>query len=172
MASVRGVCKQCGNERSIATCGLCSNCAFKRFVLPFPDKLAAWRLRDRSYRLWSKYHITLEQYDDLLKAQDGKCAICGVTDNGKTRDGKNDLPFCVDHNHGTGETRGLLCTMCNHFVGLLETKPIRYETVKWYLAKFDSNKLAEEMGVGPKDPLESTVFQTAEMPGSLLSSTI
>jgi len=41
----------------------------------------------------------------MLKAQEGTCAIC---DGGTSKN-----HFAVDHNHKTGEVRGLLCAKCN-----------------------------------------------------------
>lgn len=50
----------------------------------------------------------------LLIYQAFKCALCG-------RDFKQDsLPYCVDHNHGTGKLRGLLCRWCNVMLGRFE----------------------------------------------------
>lgn len=64
--------------------------------------------RDRYLR--NKYGITSEQYNELLKKQDGKCAICEKHHTAFPR------RLAVDHNHHTGEVRGLLCTYCNHRV--------------------------------------------------------
>jgi hypothetical protein len=64
-----------------------------------------------------KYGITQEQYDTLLQKQDGKCAICGSTDP------KGKGVFHVDHNHETGEVRGLLCHFCNVGIGNLQDDP-------------------------------------------------
>lgn len=59
-----------------------------------------------------KYGIELEDYDNLLKSQDNKCAICSTTFNG----GKS---FSIDHCHQTGTIRGLLCNQCNRGIGML-----------------------------------------------------
>lgn len=47
---------------------------------------------------------TVDQYAAMMKAQDGRCAIC--------RDAKN-YALRVDHCHETGVVRGLLCSRCN-----------------------------------------------------------
>lgn len=52
--------------------------------------------------------VTDEQYERLLAAQGGGCAICGATP--KTR------RLHVDHDHKTGAVRGLLCYRCNRFL--------------------------------------------------------
>lgn len=62
----------------------------------------------RQWRLNRYFGITIEQYEDLLKKQDGKCFICQKPPNGRH--------LAVDHDHHTGEIRGLLCTFCNRQV--------------------------------------------------------
>lgn len=62
----------------------------------------------RAHHLKKTYGITLEQYNKMLEDQDFSCAVCGKhQDDEKKR-------LSVDHNHVTGEIRGLLCTMCNY----------------------------------------------------------
>jgi hypothetical protein len=63
--------------------------------------------RVRNTDLQQRYGITLEDYRALLERQQGKCAICGVTEE----------RLKVDHNHRTGKVRGLLCHLCNAMIG-------------------------------------------------------
>jgi hypothetical protein len=69
------------------------------------DKIKS-RLRNYSYL--SNYGITLEKYNELFEKQNGVCAICGTSTN---------KPLYIDHNHKTGEVRGLLCVKCNSGIG-------------------------------------------------------
>jgi hypothetical protein len=62
-----------------------------------------------------KYGISLEDYGRLLTKQRGKCAICR-TKNPAGRYGE----WQIDHDHETGQVRGLLCNNCNHAIGLLK----------------------------------------------------
>jgi predicted nucleic acid-binding Zn ribbon protein len=57
-------------------------------------------------------------YERLLVAQEGRCAICGATEPGG-RGGR----FHVDHDHATGRVRGLLCHGCNVGIGMLHDDP-------------------------------------------------
>lgn len=58
------------------------------------------------------FGITPEQYEAMLKAQDGVCATC-------SKPCKTNRWLCVDHDHDTGMIRGLLCSKCNTAIGLL-----------------------------------------------------
>lgn len=69
----------------------------------------------RRWKLRTRYGITPERYDEMLAEQNNRCAICGGTDVRGT--GAN---LSVDHNHRTGEVRGLLCQPCNLALGHLE----------------------------------------------------
>lgn len=54
------------------------------------------------------YGLTLEQYNELLQRQDEKCPVCLRHKDEFTTN------LAVDHDHITGEIRGLLCNYCNH----------------------------------------------------------
>lgn len=61
------------------------------------------------------YGITLEDYNTLLLNQDGLCAICSKPESVNRVD--TIFSLSVDHNHKTGEVRGLLCGKCNRALG-------------------------------------------------------
>jgi hypothetical protein len=56
--------------------------------------------------------IYLEVYEELYEQQGGKCAICKKPPGTRR--------FHLDHNHKTGEIRGLLCFSCNYKLGFVE----------------------------------------------------
>lgn len=57
------------------------------------------------------YGITLSEYKVIFDNQKGVCAIC----NKECSSGKQ---LAVDHDHETGQIRGLLCTKCNQGLGM------------------------------------------------------
>lgn len=57
-------------------------------------------------RLEKTYGIDAAEYDRILKAQGGRCAIC--------RNRPASKRFAVDHDHKTEDVRGILCKRCNH----------------------------------------------------------
>jgi hypothetical protein len=69
--------------------------------------------KNRQYYLATVYKITPEKYDELFEKQKGRCAICRSTSPGR----KRAKFFCVDHDHATGQVRGLLCIGCNLILG-------------------------------------------------------
>lgn len=88
---------------------------------------------DLKCRFKKYYGITLEQYDEMILAQENKCAICGTSSPGGP--GKR---LCVDHNHITGQIRGLLCQKCNTLLGLSDDNPvILWKAIK-YLEKYNA----------------------------------
>lgn len=67
-------------------------------------------MTDRAGHLRRTYGITEEQYEELLEAQNKNCAVCLRPAS------EFAVRLAVDHDHATGEIRGLLCGHCNHRV--------------------------------------------------------
>lgn len=89
------------------------------------------RERYRENTLKRKYSINLEDYDKMLQEQKSCCAICSA----KVEEERDNV-LVVDHNHLTGEVRGLLCHKCNTGLGLFrDNQGYLLEAVE-YLRKF------------------------------------
>ncbi len=86
--------------------------------------------RNRELRLAKLYGITLADYDGMLEAQSGKCAICSADEPGG-----NAAYWHVDHDHSTGRVRGLLCARCNIGLGYFQDDPQRLAAAGAYLAQ-------------------------------------
>lgn len=106
----------------------------------------------RQKKLMEQYGLTVEQYDELLLKQNGRCAICQGTHHRFTR-AKSDRPFCIDHDHETGAVRGLLCSHCNRGIGLLGDDPAVVEAAAQYLRNHQS---------APGRPVADLVEESAE----------
>lgn len=77
--------------------------------------------RARQYKI--RYGITIADYDSMLAAQGGCCAICKLTTPSKRKklgERYYHSAFAVDHDHTTGKVRGLLCAGCNVALGKIE----------------------------------------------------
>lgn len=81
----------------------------------------------RRARLKSKFGMTEDDYNCLLSAQDGTCAVC------KNPPKKRRL--AVDHDHKTGKVRGLLCFRCNYGIGFWHDRADLLHAASIYLKR-------------------------------------
>ena len=93
-----------------------------------PDLSSYYRARHRK----KTYGLTTAQFDALMLTQCGKCAICTIT-----LDSENRITMpCIDHNHLTGQVRGLLCFQCNLAIGFLADDPALLVAANDYLGEY------------------------------------
>jgi hypothetical protein len=71
----------------------------------------------RSKALQKKYGIDLREYNRILDAQGGVCAICFQEETIVDYRSNRKRSLSVDHCHKTGAIRGLLCFKCNRILG-------------------------------------------------------
>lgn len=93
---------------------------------------ASNREKRKGYRLFYKYGISQEQYDEMLDRQKGVCKVCGKPEEGKA--------LAVDHNHHTGQVRGLLCSYCNQALGLAQDSLEIVKKMVDYLEEYEPIK--------------------------------
>ena len=86
------------------------------------------RTYDRQAHRRLLYGISLADYTRMLAAQSGGCAICSR----RTHGGRGKM-FHVDHDHLTGQVRGLLCHFCNLGLGHFDDDPVRLESAIRFL---------------------------------------
>ncbi|MGH2684653.1 MAG: endonuclease VII domain-containing protein [Actinomycetota bacterium] len=96
------------------------------------------KARTRDAYLKRTYGITQVDYDRMLEAQGGGCAICG-------RRPRPDISLHVDHDHHTSQIRGLTCFLCNNALGDMEEDSRRFARAADYLDQHDPEvqRLAE-----------------------------
>lgn len=86
-----------------------------------------WHAENREHRrgqaLLRNFGITLEQYDEILKSQNGTCAICKGPESIIDKRTGEVMRLSVDHDHKTGRVRGLLCRLCNSAIGKFNDDP-------------------------------------------------
>lgn len=101
---------------------------------------AKW-YRSRKGREWvfrrglRGFGVTVERYEEMLVAQDGKCAICGG--------GPGRRRFDIDHDHSCcpGDkscgrcVRGLLCAKCNVGLGSFRDSAAIVDSAATYLRR-------------------------------------
>ena len=99
-----------------------------------PDKMKEHQLK---YQV-SRYNLTVEQYEEMLAAQGGCCAICGKDEPGGT--GRwhidHDHECCDGRKRSCGKcVRGLLCSSCNLGLGRFEDNENLLQRAAAYLVR-------------------------------------
>ncbi len=82
-----------------------------------------------------KYGMKPEDYDDMLKRQNGLCWICKTNAPGHKHN-----YFSIDHSHETGQIRGLLCNACNMGLGYFRDNTSKLESAIKYLDYFNTQQ--------------------------------
>lgn len=98
----------------------------KEYRQTFPD-------RSKHNALMHAFGISLPEYIQMAVDRGNKCDICGRPET-QIRTGKV-KSLAVDHNHTTGDVRGLLCSSCNTALGKFEDNPDLLNSAIAYLAK-------------------------------------
>ncbi len=122
---------------------MCKPCQDERFVL---DGKAA---SHRDYTLVNTYGITANEYEKILKNQNGACWICEKP----PKEGGNRL--AVDHLHSKGErkrnprdkrarVRGLLCWACNASLGKFSDSVTKLRRAADYLEAWPAQQVLKE----------------------------
>jgi hypothetical protein len=128
-------------------CGECKQCKLDRSKKYYRENTAQHRKtvtrRYETFGRFARYHLTLEQYEETLKKQGGKCALCRTNNPGGKRQ-----KWHIDHKPNplntsrntwrlskSSDFRGLLCHHCNMSLSHYESLLIRVgeEKVKQYL---------------------------------------
>jgi Recombination endonuclease VII len=117
-----GKCKQCIHERWKAWYE--SNAEAKKNNAEANKKYYNSELgQQRAFeKRLKKYNLTEQQYQDLFEVSNGLCQIC-----------KEENATDIDHNHQTGEVRGLLCPKCNKALGGFKDDPELLKSAIEYL---------------------------------------
>lgn len=110
----RGMCSPCYSKWQLHERPHLNEAKLKREKKRYEDNKnqPGFGLKRRDYTLRYHFDITQEQWENLFKLQEGVCPICTeqLYQYGNV-EGKRSA--AVDHDHITGEVRGLLCHQCN-----------------------------------------------------------
>lgn len=86
-----------------------------------------YRAKKNKSNVLSKHGVKRHEYEAMVVAQGGTCAICKKIPSGRG--------FNIDHCHNTKRVRGLLCTNCNLAIGHMEDDTERLHAAIAYLQK-------------------------------------
>ena len=111
-------------EARTAVCSICGPVRLRKYG-PNWRCAEVTRLERRRDKIRAKYGLYWRDWEALLIAQSGRCAIC----ESPMRDPN------VDHCHQSGQVRGLLCPTCNQGLGLFLDDPVRLRAALAYLGE-------------------------------------
>lgn len=126
------VCTSCGEYKTAENFGRCRDDKAKYGITVMGKCKPCGRAIKIPGEIKRRYGITIEEYWDMHEAQSGGCAICG-SETSQNKRASNFLPLFIDHCHETGQVRGLLCSKCNHALGLMNDNPDLLEQAAQYL---------------------------------------
>lgn len=86
------------------------------------------KFRNKKSAIKRKYGISWEDYMAILERQNFFCGICGCQPSEESL-------FCVDHDHGNGRVRGVLCSNCNIGLGHFKDSIGNLERAIAYIGK-------------------------------------
>ena len=90
----------------------------------------------RASHLRIKFGMSPQEYVAILRKQKGVCAICRSKERSK-----NKRELSIDHDHVSGNTRGLLCHACNMGIGNLKDNKVLCYRAYRYLKKHERKNL-------------------------------
>ena len=90
----------------------CKECMQKKNLLWLNKNKQKYLIYQQNHKFQTRYNISLNDFNKLFQKQNGVCAICGKPELSTNCKGKI-RNLSVDHNHKTGQVRGLLCGNCN-----------------------------------------------------------
>lgn len=109
-------CPKCGEEKPIEKFYSyrreCKPCLLKKQR----QCIAARPGYHHARNLKRRYGISVDEYQTFLVSQNFTCPICEV-EISDALEYKQKRLVVVDHNHETGEVRGILCSTCNLVLG-------------------------------------------------------
>ena len=119
-----------GGKNSHLLKSRCNRCHYemhKEYLKNNPVRVREYRAKDKwtLKKRCARHNITVEEFWTLYEEQDGTCPICDKAVNAEDS--------AIDHNHETGDVRGILHKSCNRALGLLGDSPDTLERAAEYL---------------------------------------
>ncbi len=138
-------CRKCGTIKERLSSGILryATCRRKR-GREYYHRSQRYRKKMREQYYQRTYGVSFKELDVILAEQEGRCVIC--------RTYRKDCPapkasryetvyvqhLYVDHDHVTGNVRGLLCNTCNAAIAFLKNSLAFIDAARVYLQKSKS----------------------------------
>lgn len=130
--SLKGICKIC--------------CAEEQKFFHIANPVARRRVMKKA-NIKANFGVTLDDKEDLINFQGRCCAVCG----GNTPSKNLKRGWALDHNHETGEIRGVLCYNCNVGLGMAKDSEDILLKMIAYLKDFPAPKFFGEKRYTPRN---------------------
>ena len=107
-SSTTKVCPRCQEEKPLEEFRIQRRKGKERIVYCDPCHSEKYRPQLRAYHYISNYGITESERDEMILQRNGHCDLC------------HEIPeqrLVVDHDHVSGEMRGIICQACNKLLG-------------------------------------------------------
>jgi len=108
----------------LGACKRCSHEATRRWAKANAEYVRKYKRR----AMWKRRGVNVSAAEAALSAHDGTCDLCGTAEP-RGRYGV----WHIDHEHGTGRVRGVLCSSCNHSLSLVDR--VGLERIRSYLQR-------------------------------------
>ena len=124
---------RCGNGQFMSWCKACCKRLRPQNLDYFKQYYQVNKEKRKSQDRERRYGVTQEEFDFVWEMQGEVCGICGVDTPG----GKGG--WHTDHDHDTGQFRGILCNKCNALVNERNTQDILRKAIDY----LDANQVVE-----------------------------
>lgn len=104
----------------------CKKCSSKDFRKWRHSNIEEIRKQDRVTYYVRKYGMDKNKALALVQDRTGLCEICN-----------SEVELVVDHNHTTGQVRGMICSHCNSALGYSRESPLILQEIISYLEKYN-----------------------------------
>lgn len=140
-------CKKCDSEKPIEEFwkNQCSCIVCHKYM-----QKTHWKSRTPLKRLEQhlkyKYGISHAEFLKAWDAQSGNCAICEIELPDLMVYDNRRRGYAIDHNHETGQFRGILCLKCNSLLGMASDSADVLKSAIKYLTARGSYAAARKKG--------------------------
>ena len=135
-------CTKCGESKELTAYSyrtdtgkyrnVCKPCKLTQQQASDALKGEAHKRYHRDWKLKKTYGISIEDYENMLADQDGRCDICSLEEK--------HAPYgvlSVDHCHDSGAVRALLCNHCNVGIGVFKENQDFLANAITYLKRYN-----------------------------------
>lgn len=124
------LCKKCKQTKEISLFANCGVTKGIQYYAHLCSECKNYATRERNWNRMGIVGATLQLFEERLKQQAYKCAICSCDIS---------ISATLDHCHVSGNVRGILCNKCNAGLGMFNDELEHIRKAVLYLEKWKIN---------------------------------